>query len=264
MTPPTASETTQLRELGAAYERGRARIIDLVADLDPEDSATEVPACPSWSVHDVVAHVTGICADVVTGNLAGVGTDEWTAAQVDVRRPKTIAEVVEEWDDVGPRFAALIDDFPARVRFQPVADVTAHEHDIRGALGRPGERDSEGVRIGLELLVDVVLRAGIGALGLGPLEVRSGDHVFTAGTGEPTGDVDKAFGTALRSDEPVPVATAPPVGTLTVDAFDLFRALSGRRSAAQIRSFDWTIDPEPYLPVFGHGPFPMRTEDLHE
>ena len=263
MTSRTA-ETTQLRKLEGAYERGRARIVDLVADLDPAAAATKVPACPNWSVHDVVAHLTGICADVLAGNLAGIATDEWTQAQVTARRSKTIAELVEEWDDVGPRFAARIDDFPGRIRVQPVADMTVHEHDIRGALGRPGERNSEGMQIALDFLVDSVLRAGVNALGLGPLEVRCGDRTWIAGTGEPTGELDKAFGTALRSDDPLPVADAPPVGTLTVDAFDLFRALVGRRSATQIRNFDWTIDPEPYLPVFNQSPFATRAEDLDE
>src|SRR5438874_1252993 len=57
--------------IGALYADGRGRISDLVSGLG-EEAAAPVPACPQWSVHDVVAHVTGVCADILAGNLAGV------------------------------------------------------------------------------------------------------------------------------------------------------------------------------------------------
>jgi hypothetical protein len=73
--------TTALGELGTVYEGGRRRILELVADLDDRAVATPVPACPEWSVQDVVAHLTGVCADIMAGNVAGAATDPWTAAQ---------------------------------------------------------------------------------------------------------------------------------------------------------------------------------------
>ena len=32
--------------------------------------------------------------------------------------------------------------------------------------------------------------------------------------------------------------------------------ISGRRSPAQIRRYDWTVDPTPYLPVIAPYPLP--------
>jgi hypothetical protein len=69
-------------EVGAAYAGCRARITDLVGGLDEERASTMVPTCPDWSVHDVVAHLSGGVEDAMTGRLEGLGTDRWTAAQV--------------------------------------------------------------------------------------------------------------------------------------------------------------------------------------
>jgi hypothetical protein len=66
------------------------------------------------------------------------------------------------------------------------------------------------------------------------------------------------------STEAIPETTGAPAGTLDVEEFELFRALTGRRSAAQIRRFDWNVDAEPYLPIFGLGPFTIRPTDLIE
>jgi hypothetical protein len=66
------------------------------------------------------------------------------------------------------------------------------------------------------------------------------------------------------STQVIPEPTVAPAGTLGVEEFELLRALTGRRSAAQIRGFDWSVDAEPYLPVFGLGPFTIRSADLIE
>jgi hypothetical protein len=146
-----------------------------------------------------------------------------------------------------------------------VSDVTAHEHDVRGALGRPGARDSDGVAICLDFLVSVLVHPSMRALGLGPLEVRADDRCWIVGTGDPAeGDPETAWRDALLAPSDRPSPSATPVGTLSGERFELLRALTGRRSARQIRAFDWTVDPEPYLPVFGVGPFTVRANDLSE
>ena len=259
------TEARPLRDLGKSYERGRARIVGLVSDLDAAAARTPVPACPDWTIHDVLAHLTGICADVLAGNIDGAGTDDWTGAQVAARADDTLVDLLAEWDDVGPLFATLLDDFPGRVCSQPVADLAVHEHDIRGAVSRPGARDSDGVSIGLDFLVEVFLQPGVAALGLDPIEICAGEHRWVAGSdGATPVDLEEAWQSALRSAEPNDVGPRSPAGGLRVDPFELFRAVSGRRSAAQIRRFDWTVDPEPYLPVFGFGPFTVRDADLVE
>ena len=50
--------------------------------------------------------------------------------------------------------------------------------------------------------------------------------------------------------------------SLRVSRFELFRALSGRRSPAQIRAWDWTGEPDPYLSMFA--PYGVRADALVE
>ena len=138
-------------DVSGVYAEGRERVSGLVAELDVVGAATVVPACPAWSVKDVLAHLTGICADIMAGNIEGVATDPWTAAQVDARRSATIGEVVAEWNEVAPHVEAMAAGFgPAG--HQWVGDFATHEHDVRGALGRPGARDSRAVAIGVEFI----------------------------------------------------------------------------------------------------------------
>ncbi|MCU1462439.1 MAG: hypothetical protein JWO37_2514 [Acidimicrobiales bacterium] len=250
-------------EIGTTYAEGRARITDLVRDIDDAHAEIVVATCPSWSVHDVLAHLSGVCADILGGNIAGVATDPWTAAQVDARRDRTVAELLGEWDEVGPQVEAIADVFPGRTGRQLVLDLTTHEHDIRLALGTPGARDSGGVAIGAEFVAIVGLGSGLATLGVGPLEIRAGDRTWIAGTGSPVAAPERLFDDVLLGADP-PAPTTSPVGTLDVDAFELFRAMTGRRSGRQIRAYDWSVDPAPYLPVFSFGPFTTSPTDIVE
>jgi uncharacterized protein (TIGR03083 family) len=254
--------TSELRELGSCYEDGRARIVGLVAEVDDPSSVT-VPACPIWSLHDLISHMTGNCADVMRGNVQGVASDEWTAAQVEERKGRSTEDVLAEWAEVAPSFAAMIDDFPGSYGAMTVGDVTVHEHDVRGALGRPDERDSDGIAIATDFLMNVIVHHALTAFGLGPLELRTEDRSWVVGTGGPASGDPDAWQTALLSNDP-PDPPGPPAATVSADSFELFRAISGRRSAEQIRRFDWSVDPEPYLAIFGHGPFTVRPSDLNE
>lgn len=161
-------------------------------------------------------------ADLVTGEPARV-TDPWTQAQVDARRDASLAAMLDEWADAGPQVAAMLEDFPEPYGRQVVADLAVHEHDIRGALDRPGARDSDAVDVGLDFLRTVIAAPVAEERGLAPVEE-----------------------------------------VLSVDDFELFRALTGRRSADQIRAFGWRVDPEPYVPLFGAGPFTIRATALVE
>ncbi|MGH2734608.1 MAG: maleylpyruvate isomerase family mycothiol-dependent enzyme [Actinomycetota bacterium] len=253
-----------MRELGSVYEEVRGRIVELVAPLDEATAARPVPACPTWSVQDVIAHSTGNCADILNGNFEGAATEPWTQAQVEARREWKLGDVLAEWDDVGPKIAAMLDDFPGRYANQIIADLTVHEHDVRGALTEPGHRDSDGVAIGSEFLVTMMIHMGAVVSGVGPLEIRAGDKAWIVGTGEPaTGD-----GNSWRDFVAVGETASPPekaiVGSVSTSQFELFRATTGRRSAAQVQGFDWTVDPDSFLPIFGYGPFTIRATDLEE
>ena len=53
-----------------------------------------------------------------------------------------------------------------------------------------------------------------------------------------------------------------PDATIRASRFELFRALSGRRSPEQVRAYDWTGDPEPFIQYFY--PYGVRAEALVE
>jgi uncharacterized protein (TIGR03083 family) len=214
-------------DVGAAYAEGRHRLTELVQDLD-DATATTVPCCPAWSIHDVVAHLTGVCADVLAGRIDGIGTDPWTDAQVAARRDLPLKDVLTEWNEVAPAVEAMAGAF-GKAGFQWVGDQAIHEHDVRGALDRPGARGSETVHVGLRFMVPGFLEA-VAALGLPALEVQVGDRTWCSGEGEP----------AAR---------------LPLEPFDALRSVCGRRSLDQLRALPWSGDPEPYLEAFTWGPF---------
>ena len=216
-------------EVADAYAGCRRRIAQLTEGLDDSAVAVRVPACPRWSVHDVVAHVSGVVDDALAGRLEGVATDPWTAAQVDARRGRPVADMLAGWHEQAPAFEEMLEDIgdPGR---QAVADVVTHEHDIRGALERPGARDSDAVGVGLSFVgarftADVAPSHG--------LSVR-----VEAADGATYGDDDAAV--VLRGA-----------------SFELLRAMTGRRTVEQIRAMDWSgaVDLDRLVPVFTFGPF---------
>jgi uncharacterized protein (TIGR03083 family) len=226
--------------IGEVYGRGRRRISDLVVG---RDGSAPVPTCPGWSVADVIAHLTGVCADILAGNMAGVASVPWTGAQVTARRDRSLDDLLAEWSVVGPQVESVAEHFPAPSGAQWVADQVTHEHDIRTALDLPDARDSAGVEIAIAFLVTGGLHSSVSARGLPPLEVRAGQRSWQVGVVE-------------RPTEVVGVVEAP--------SFEVFRALTGRRSAAQIRGMGWTVDPEPYVPAFQFGPFLTTPTDIEE
>ena len=121
-----------MTEVADHYRTARLRITELVLALDDEDLTRAVPACPGWTVHDVVSHIIGVADDAVHGRMDGVATEPWTAAQVDRGRGMSTADLLERWTEQAPVFESL--PLPP----QAVIDLTTHEQDIRGAVDQPG------------------------------------------------------------------------------------------------------------------------------
>ena len=262
-----------LRTLGSVYEDTRQRVIALVRDAMVDDffaAAAPVPACPGWRVRDVIAHLSGLATDIATGNLDGAATDEWTAAQVDARRNLSADDLLAESDEVGPQLASYLDDFPGRYGAQVAADICVHEHDIRGALQRPGARDSAAVAHGVEFLLTTFVGPGADALGVPSLHITTGvDNVVVGGSDEPRTDATAAAQNALATWSWPPERSAPDVVTpstprLQASRFELLRAFTGRRSLEQVHRLDWTADPAPYDALFGLWPFSVPATALVE
>ncbi|HMC70791.1 MAG TPA: maleylpyruvate isomerase family mycothiol-dependent enzyme [Mycobacteriales bacterium] len=265
--------TSALRTHGSIYEETRQRVINLVREASYVDffaASAPTPACPGWRVRDVIAHLSGLATDIASGNLAGQATAAWTAAQVDARRNMPLSDLLAESDEVGPQLASYLDDFPGRYGAQVAADITVHEHDIRGGLGQPGARDSVGVAHGIELLLTTFVGPGARALGLPPLHIRAGQRSTVVGgydneSTDPTAAIQSALATwTWPPDYDDALAATPSMPRLEASPFELLRAFSGRRSLAQVHRFNWTTAPAPYNGLFGLWPFTPQPVDLDE
>jgi uncharacterized protein (TIGR03083 family) len=223
-------EGANLTEL---YRSSHGRVSERVSALTPAELAATVPGTPLWTVTDLIAHVAGVASDALLGrlDLEGAGTPQWTATQIAERAGRSIAGVLEEWRDTVAKLDPLRE---ARV----VRDLLIHEADLSGALGKAGAPPSDAVAWVLEFaLADLGRRIDEGGLaGLAISVDGSGHHRLG------------------------PSATG---GAVSTTSWELFRSLSGRRSAAQVRRYLWEGDPEPYVVVWNrHGPLPV--EDVIE
>lgn len=215
-----------------AHQTVRLRITELLREADADDATRTAPACPAWTVQQLASHVVGVSADILAGNLEGAGSDPWTDAQVAARAGRSLADLADEWDETGPRVEAAAPDgaLPA----QAVFDQVTHEHDLRDALGRPGFRECPAVAVGFSF-VEGVWPLVVGTYDVPPLRIVAGDVELAVGD--------------------------DPTVTLVLTPFEALRALTGRRSEAQLTAYRWGVDPTPWLPAFTWGPFsPADTE----
>lgn len=214
-------------EYAVVYRETRDRLSEFARDLD-DAPGTPAPSCPGWSVQDVCSHLVGIIADIQSGRMEGVGSGEWTLAQVTARRDRTIADVIDEWDAIAPAFEEQVAGWPGAIAGQLVADCAMHELDVRNAVGDTGARETDGVRIALTFYA-AGFAERIAAGGLSPVAFDVGDEVLVIGDGEP-------------------------VISVAATRFEISRALSGRRSSEQIQAYAWERDADAYVALFGaHG-----------
>jgi len=216
----------QASDLPRLYRDTRERLTALVAGLDDATLATPVPTCPGWLVGDVVAHLAAVVEDALAGRLTGPPSEEQTAEQVARYKGRPMTQTLAGWTAGAPRFEEIISAFNVP---QAVIDVASHEQDIRGALGRPGARDTEAIRWLSGWLLER-LRTPV------PVHVTIEDAEFRVGPP----------GAGRGRDEPVL--------SLTTTRYEAFRWRMGRRSRDQLAALDWSGDPAPvldHLVVFG-------------
>ena len=215
------------------YGELRARVREVIMAAEPSAFARPAPATPDWSAHDIVAHLVGVPDDVVHGRLEGIATDPWTQAQVDKRKGVAIGDLIAEWDENGPAFEELLAAAPAEIAGQAIFDAAAHEHDLRHALGRPGARDSAAIAVAWDWIIDARTRGGEPAVCF----VVDGVEQVSG-----TGDI---------------------VARVAAPRFELFRAVSGRRAAAEIEQYQWDGEPDPQM-LIASTIFSLRDEPLAE
>jgi uncharacterized protein (TIGR03083 family) len=215
---------------------------DLVRSLPDSEAATLVPDCPAWTIRDVVAHVTGLNADVVDGNVIELGTDDWTDNQVESRAHMSMAEVCDEWEGIARRTTTFITEDPF-MGVRMAADLVTHIHDVLWALGRSDDgfavagREGVGVRSALSRYGPFFCERAVSA-SLPIVQVTV---------------VPDLIGSQNWSSR-----DEAPAVTLSGSAFDLLRVFTGRRTLEQVLAMDWTGDPDPYLTVIS--PYGLLSE----
>src|ERR1700722_4546013 len=116
--------------LAEAYRHARARVSHMFSAFTADQLQLTVPATPAWTVHGVLAHLVGGAADAAGDRLDGAPPGQWAQRPGDERRPRTVGELLDEWDEVAPAIeAGLTDDVMLRPNI--VADALCHECDLR-------------------------------------------------------------------------------------------------------------------------------------
>jgi uncharacterized protein (TIGR03083 family) len=223
-----APQLVPISEAEAAYRLICERVDSLVRERDGIAELT-VPACPGWTIRQVVAHLAGVAQDIVALNLEKKGTGPWADAQVARLGRHSIDDLLDLWgqslDTVSANLAFASDAGVCQLVF----DSLTHEHDIRGALSQPGS--------------------------------RVGDLAFTAALGFVTTMADQFI---RQAGLPALRLSTPTIGSvqlgdphtarghvaLSLSDFETLRAFGGRRSIRQLLALPWDGDPTDLMPAF--------------
>ena len=233
--------------LGDGYQDGQRRTATLLITFDEDAFERIVPLNPAWRVRDVIAHEVGVSEEALAGYVPDAEDpkrrpdearrrDEWTQAQVVRRHDASVQRMLEEWEVLATNLTPLLNapalpvGFVPQVRTAPPLDVGCHLHDLRHALGQPGDRDAPTTRVAFAIARGW-LNMRLDAAQLPALRLRAHDREWVMGHG-------------------------PAEATLVADEFELFRALTGRRSRHQVLAMEWDVDPQIYLEILSPYPFP--------
>ena len=244
-----------MAELADIYDVTRKELANFVSSLPKEDLERPVPATPGWSIRDVIAHHGGAVERVAEGDFpqeffVAIGSEqtvgilnEWTSRQVNDRSDRALQELLDGWESATTSVMPMIrGEMPwpeGVVSFAGhvlMTDLAVHQQDIYGALGLVKDRDTTPIAIGFATYaagVDLRINAASGP----SLRIVTEHKERVAGGGEP-------------------------VATVRGPRFELFRALSGRRSPDQIRDYEWDGDPESFIEFFY--PYGLREDALVE
>ncbi|MFJ9431934.1 maleylpyruvate isomerase family mycothiol-dependent enzyme [Streptomyces sp. NPDC101490] len=204
------------------YRACRENITRLVTS-DPSVTDLLVPACPGWSVRDLVGHLVEVCRMAVDEDPGEISEPPAPPPGI------PLAELLTTWAELDKELPRVLPGMDwLRRRVLPL-DALSHELDIRAALGMPLPDRHPALPDALDLAV-MGFTLSLDGHGLSALRVETPDRVWTAGQGEPA-------------------------VTLSGESPEIFRALTGRRTVRQLGELSWSAAPASWLPAFTWGPF---------
>jgi hypothetical protein len=232
------SDTTPAgeRDLLAVWRSVGDRILSLLGTAHESVLEKPVPTVEGAVVGSVLEHLIAT-SNKASENRAGVvdspvGLPSPPATD---RRPDSLADLLVRWEKAAGSICDQVESDPALATTLITYAVMA-EHDLRTAIDSPGARSDTAVKIALDELSgrfsDRAERAQLPAL-----------RVTVEQWGTIIGD-----GSA--------------VSCVVADRFEFVRAMSGRRSGAEIRQWNWGVDAGVYIPVIAETSVPDR--EIHE
>lgn len=217
-------EAVDARLTSRIYQDTKERICALLPRAEDPSWATSVPACPGWTVRDVVAHLAAVAEDWADRTLTGAPTDEQTAEHIARFADRNTTQLLTAWTSATTRLQQLA---ATDGLSPPLGDIASHEHDIRGALDRAGARESAAVWHTSDRLIPMLQPSR-------PVRITVEDGEYLCG---PAGG---------------------PEIELTTTRFEALRWRTGRRSRAQLATMNWSGDPAPIIDeLYLFGPTPV-------
>ena len=225
------------------YKLAKRRMVDVVRSLSEDQLDAVCPACPAWSIRDVLAHhvhAAGVYTDgdappenligfmepdVAKRSAAGVVRDAWTEAGVMERRGVPTSDLLDEWNGVVRRMDTGDD--------VSLFDLIVHLGDVVEALGDRGGVDSDLAEVALRTCYEFALTRRLAAIGEAMVLVCSD--------------------TGLR------VGTFPGAAVVRGSMYELQRTLAGRRSRVEAdAALDWGTAPAEARELFAVYPWPTE------
>jgi len=219
------------RDLPAIWDATCARISDLVRELSDDAAAVAVPTVPGATVPDVLELLDTIGTQAVERPADLLREPFALPSAGPVDNGATWGEVAVEWEKAAVAVQGHIGSSPDLASVLITYAVTS-EHDLRAALGAPGFRDDIAVKVALD-----------------ELSGRFSDRVASAKL-PPLRVTVEQWGTIIGDGHAVSCVVA--------DRFEFVRAMSGRRSAAEIRRWNWGVEPDVYLSVISEVGLPAQ------
>ena len=210
------------------YKLAKRRMADVVRSLSDDELGAVCPACPAWSIRDVVAHHVHAAGVYTDGNAplenligfmepdaakraaAGVIRDDWTESGVLERRGVPMGDLLDEWKGVVRRMDTGDD--------VSLFDLVVHLGDVVEALGDRGAIDTDLAEVALRTCYEFALTRRLAAIGESMVLVCSD--------------------TGLR------VGASPGAAVVRGSLYELHRTLAGRRTRAEAdAALDWGTAP---------------------
>lgn len=212
------------------YRAVVVRVTDMAVAAGPALDAT-VPACPDWTARQLVAHMAGLAEDWATGNLDDYGSDAWAGSQVSRFDGRPLEDVLGAWSAATAHFPGLRSPLGGTPAMWAFGDAVVHEADLRPVLAPGTQVPEDAMALGLKAAI-ARWRSELGAADVPPLDIIASD-LRTWRVGDADADAN----------------------TVATTGHELFRALFGRRSRAQVERWAWSDDPAAYLDVGLPHPF---------